>query len=146
MTSIALDMSHCCMCPHKCGVNRQQRPLGFCNLDAGLHIAKICLHKGEEPIPGSENGVCNVFFSHCNLRCQYCQNYQISQPPSAIVSEITNIDEAVSQIMEYWKIRFRFLVLFPHRVIFRTCLLLLRNCIKKTTFPRLFTIQMLMKR
>ncbi len=99
MTSIALDMSHCCMCPHKCGVNRQQRPLGFCNLDAGLHIAKICLHKGEEPIPGSENGVCNVFFSHCNLRCQYCQNYQISQPPSAIVSEITNIDEAVSQII-----------------------------------------------
>ena len=99
MLSNVLDMSHCCLCPHQCGVNRNQGQLGVCKLDAGLHIAKICLHKGEEPIEGSENGVCNVFFSHCNLRCQYCQNYQISQPQSAIVPEINDIEDAVSQII-----------------------------------------------
>ena len=99
MLSNVLDMSHCCLCPHQCGVNRNQGQLGVCKLDAGLHIAKICLHKGEEPIEGSENGVCNVFFSHCNLRCQYCQNYQISQPQSVIVSEINDIEDAVSQII-----------------------------------------------
>ncbi len=86
------------MCPHNCGANRQQEQFGFCKLDAGLHIAKICLHKGEEPIEGSENGICNVFFSHCNLRCQYCQNYQISQPQFSIVTEIKNIEDAVYQI------------------------------------------------
>lgn len=99
MSLKVLDMSHCCLCPHNCGANRLQGQLGFCKLDAGLHIAKICLHKGEEPIEGSENGVCNVFFSHCNLRCQYCQNYQISQPQSSIVTEVDNTEDAVSQII-----------------------------------------------
>ncbi|MBO7125596.1 MAG: radical SAM protein [Bacteroidales bacterium] len=80
-------------------MNRDQGRLGFCGLDAGLHIANISLHTGEEPIEGSENGVCNVFFSHCNLRCCYCQNYQISQPQSVIRKEITDYELAVNQIV-----------------------------------------------
>lgn len=43
-----------------------------------LHIASIVVHHGEEPVLGGENGVCNVFFSGCNLQCVYCQNHQIS--------------------------------------------------------------------
>ena len=93
------DMKHCTLCPHRCSINREQGELGFCRLDAGLHIANISLHKGEEPIDGSENGVCNVFFSHCNLRCVYCQNYQISQPQTVISNEITDYETAVGQII-----------------------------------------------
>lgn len=92
-------LSNCRLCPHQCSVNRNQGELGFCRLDAGLHIANISLHKGEEPIDGSENGVCNVFFSHCNLRCVYCQNYQISQPLAVIPTEITDYETAVGQIV-----------------------------------------------
>ncbi|MCQ2605558.1 MAG: 4Fe-4S cluster-binding domain-containing protein [Bacteroidales bacterium] len=92
--------SHCTLCPHNCGVDRNKGQLGFCKLDSGLHIAKICLHTGEEPIPKSENGVCNVFFSHCNLRCVYCQNYQISQPKSIVNNEITDFSVAVEQITD----------------------------------------------
>lgn len=92
-------LSNCRLCPHQCSVNRNQGELGFCRLDAGLHIANISLHKGEEPIDGSENGVCNVFFSHCNLRCVYCQNYQISQPQAVIPTEITDYETAVGQIV-----------------------------------------------
>ena len=73
--------------------------MGVCRLDAGLHIANISLHTGEEPIDGSENGVCNVFFSHCNLRCVYCQNYQISQPRAVVKHEITDYETAVNQIV-----------------------------------------------
>ena len=92
-------LSNCRLCPHQCSVNRNQGELGFCRLDTGLHIANISLHKGEEPIDGSENGVCNVFFSHCNLRCVYCQNYQISQPQAIIPTEITDYETAVGQIV-----------------------------------------------
>ncbi len=96
-------LSNCHLCPHNCYVNRERGQLGFCKLDAGLHIANISLHKGEEPIPGSENGVCNVFFSRCNLRCVYCQNYQISQPQSSISNEIIDYEVAVNQIIEILK-------------------------------------------
>jgi len=44
-----------------------------------LHIASIAIHHGEEPVIGGEKGVCNIFFSGCNLQCIYCQNYQISR-------------------------------------------------------------------
>ena len=37
------------------------------------------MHKGEEPVISGDTGICNVFFSHCNLQCVYCQNYQISR-------------------------------------------------------------------
>ena len=96
---MAISFTNCTLCPHRCSVNREQGELGFCRLNAGLHIANISLHKGEEPIDGSENGVCNVFLSHCNLRCVYCQNYQISQPQTVIPNEITDYETAVGQII-----------------------------------------------
>ena len=96
---MAISFTNCTLCPHRCSVNREQGELGFCRLNAGLHIANISLHKGEEPIDGSENGVCNVFFSHCNLRCVYCQNYQISQPQTVIPNEVTDYETAVGQII-----------------------------------------------
>ncbi len=37
------------------------------------------IHKGEEPVISGKNGICNVFFAHCNIQCIYCQNYQISR-------------------------------------------------------------------
>ena len=94
-----VSLSHCNLCPHHCFVNRECGETGVCRLDAGLHIANISLHTGEEPIDGSENGVCNVFFSHCNLRCVYCQNYQISQPRAVVKHEITDYETAVNQIV-----------------------------------------------
>ena len=96
---MAITFTNCTLCPHRCSVNREQGELGFCRLNAGLHIANISLHKGEEPIDGSENGVCNVFFSHCNLRCVYCQNHQISQPQTMIPNEVTDYETAVGQII-----------------------------------------------
>ncbi len=51
---------------------------GYCRTGTGYQIGSICLHRGEEPVISGQHGICNVFFSHCNLQCCYCQNYQIS--------------------------------------------------------------------
>jgi len=49
-------------------------------MDAGMNIASICIHRGEEPPVGGPYGICNIFFAGCNLRCIYCQNHDISKP------------------------------------------------------------------
>ncbi len=72
-------MQHCDFCPHNCGADRIAGKKGYCNLDASYHVASVTLHRGEEPAVGGAAGICNVFFSHCNMQCVYCQNYQISR-------------------------------------------------------------------
>jgi putative pyruvate formate lyase activating enzyme len=73
-------LSHCTLCPRECGVNRFERAKGYCRSDAGMNIASICIHRGEEPPISGPDGICNIFFSGCNLACIYCQNYEISRP------------------------------------------------------------------
>ncbi len=73
-------LRNCTLCPRECGVNRFKGGKGYCGIDAGLNIASICLHLGEEPAIGGREGICNIFFEGCNLRCVYCQNHEISQP------------------------------------------------------------------
>lgn len=52
--------------------------VGFCNAPNKLKIAKYMLHMWEEPIISGSSGSGAIFFSHCNLKCVYCQNEQIS--------------------------------------------------------------------
>ncbi len=84
------------MCPRQCGVDRAVST-GFCGIDHRPHIAEICVHRGEEPVLGGGRGVCNVFFSSCNLRCVFCQNYEISQQ-AVSKKEITTIADAATRI------------------------------------------------
>lgn len=72
-----LDMKHCNLCPRRCGVDRTQRA-GFCGAGDLVRIALVSLHQWEEPCLVGEKGAGTVFFSHCNLRCVYCQNHEIS--------------------------------------------------------------------
>lgn len=72
------DLSICTLCPHECGVNRYVQT-GFCNVDSNPLVSSIFPHKGEEPVISGKNGICNVFFAHCNLQCIFCQNHQISR-------------------------------------------------------------------
>jgi putative pyruvate formate lyase activating enzyme len=88
----------CNVCPHACGVNRLAGETGICGATAQQHISSICIHKGEEPIISGEKGICNVFFSHCNLACVYCQNFQISRQKKPLEQLLTT-DEVVCQII-----------------------------------------------
>ena len=69
---------NCRQCPRNCGVNRNSF-LGFCKEPRDIRIAVACLHFGEEPLITVHGGSGTIFLTGCNLRCAFCQNYQISQ-------------------------------------------------------------------
>lgn len=67
----------CNLCPRKCGVDRDKNE-GFCKAKSQIKAARAALHLWEEPPISGKNGSGTVFFSHCNLKCVFCQNYKIS--------------------------------------------------------------------
>ena len=69
----------CRVCPHACGVDRLGEGRGICKQGAQLSVSSHVIHFGEEPPLTGSNGVGNLFISSCNMRCDYCQNHQISQ-------------------------------------------------------------------
>lgn len=71
------DLENCKLCPVECGANRLQG-IGACGV-SDLHIAKYYLHPFEEPCISFRNGSGTVFFTGCNLRCVFCQNYEVSR-------------------------------------------------------------------
>mgnify|MGYP003291395065 CR=1 FL=1 len=71
-------LSSCELCPRKCHVNRNKGEKGFCAAGTKVKIARAALHMWEEPCISGENGSGTVFFSGCNMKCAYCQNYVIS--------------------------------------------------------------------
>ncbi len=71
-------LKRCALCPRKCLVDRTRGEPGFCGLGAEAVLHCATAHHGEEPPLSGSGGAGTIFFSSCNLRCLYCQNYQIS--------------------------------------------------------------------
>lgn len=71
--------SDCVQCPRSCGTDRTKGNTGFCLEDDKIRISVACLHFGEEPLITVHGGSGTIFLTGCNLRCAFCQNYQISQ-------------------------------------------------------------------
>jgi putative pyruvate formate lyase activating enzyme len=73
-------LERCRVCPRECGVNRLKNDkLGFCRSGLNPIISSVSPHHGEEPPLSGTRGSGTIFFTNCNLRCAYCQNYPISQ-------------------------------------------------------------------
>ena len=75
-------LNHCTLCPRCCGVNRNAGARGFCGAGHTVRVARTMLHAWEEPCLVGAHGAGAVFFSHCTLRCVYCQNHTISHKGS----------------------------------------------------------------
>ena len=73
-----IELNKCNLCPFECSVNRNQGKLGRCRAPKKIKIALYKLHFDEEPCISGKNGSGTIFFSDCNLKCKYCQNYKIS--------------------------------------------------------------------
>lgn len=74
-----IDSFECCtLCPRNCKVNRNKGEIGICGASNKLVVARASLHYWEEPCISGINGSGTIFFSYCNLKCVFCQNYDIS--------------------------------------------------------------------
>ncbi len=73
-------MKRCRLCPRECGVDRLAGASGFCRAPGStLVVSSFHPHYGEErPLVGT-GGSGTIFLTHCNLRCVFCQNWEISQ-------------------------------------------------------------------
>ena len=80
----------CTVCPRDCGNDRLAGVLASCASGERPIVSAHTPHFGEEPCLSGTRGAGNIFFGNCNLRCVYCQNYQISQDyPTQKVNEVT---------------------------------------------------------
>ncbi|MGQ9779374.1 MAG: radical SAM protein [Bacillota bacterium] len=71
-------LASCRLCPRACGVNRLADEKGWCGAGRLVRVARAALHHWEEPPISGTRGSGTVFFAHCNVRCLYCQNHEIS--------------------------------------------------------------------
>lgn len=88
------------MCPHNCKVNRAIREYGKCYSGYLPIVSSYTPHFGEEPVLTGSNGVGNIFFGNCNLRCTYCQNHEISQNRVQELSHETTIERLAEIMLE----------------------------------------------
>ena len=75
------SLASCTSCPRDCNVNRIENELGICTSGHLPIVSSYTPHFGEEPVLSGTNGAGNIFFGNCNLKCIYCQNFEISQNP-----------------------------------------------------------------
>ncbi|MBS1518256.1 MAG: radical SAM protein [Bacteroidetes bacterium] len=103
LTSLLAD---CRICPKDCSVNRLENRIAACYSGYLPVVSSYCVHHGEEPIlagaseSGNDNGVGNIFFGNCNLRCVYCQNYEISQNHKIEIRNEVSIERLAGMMTE----------------------------------------------
>ena len=78
LESLTEILRECRLCPRECGVNRLEGQLGYCQAGTDLMVSSAFPHFGEEPPLVGQHGSGTIFLTHCNLRCIFCQNYDIS--------------------------------------------------------------------
>lgn len=98
-------LAACDICPRECGVNRLAGEHGFCHAAEKPVVSSYCAHHGEEPPLSGTRGSGTIFFGNCNMRCVYCQNFQISQDwRSQRQNEIdvTGLAERMLSLQDVW--------------------------------------------
>ncbi|MBN2233075.1 MAG: radical SAM protein [Deltaproteobacteria bacterium] len=93
-------LAACTCCPRHCGVNRHAGETGFCGIGATARIAHTGLHFGEEPPISGRRGSGTIFFIGCNLRCVYCQNWQISQKFRPEADQAPSTGELAAEMLD----------------------------------------------
>ncbi len=88
----------CSICPRHCNVDRAVET-GYCDVPEQPKIAKAFLHMWEEPCISGTRGSGTIFFSGCNLKCVYCQNYHISQENFGKLVTLERLKEIVKELV-----------------------------------------------
>lgn len=91
-------LKNCTSCPRNCNVDRTKGELGTCQSGDQPIVSSYTPHFGEEPVLSGTKGAGNIFFGNCNLRCDYCQNFVISQNPKVEIKNTISV-ERLAEIM-----------------------------------------------
>ena len=94
------ELRKCSVCPHNCKVNRVDGKVGVCKASDKVKVALTSLHHFEEPCISGENGSGTVFFSNCNMKCKFCQNYKISDEGKGKEITIEELSEVFLDLQE----------------------------------------------
>lgn len=97
--SYSSQLSNCTCCPRQCGVDRLAGKVGWCRVPAEIWVSHAGLHHGEEPPISGTRGSGTIFFTGCNLKCVFCQNYQISQEYKPGDHKILTVDELALEML-----------------------------------------------
>ncbi len=89
----------CNICPRKCNVDRN-KIYGFCEALEDLKIARASIHMWEEPCISGCNGSGTIFFSHCNMKCIFCQNYDISTRNIGYIVSVSRFAEICLELQD----------------------------------------------
>lgn len=89
----------CRVCPRHCDIRRDRDEMGFCRTGHLPVVSAVTPHFGEEPALSGTRGAGNIFFGSCNLRCSYCQNFEISQDQSARSKNEMTHEELAQKVM-----------------------------------------------
>lgn len=93
-------LESCRICPHECKVNRVNGERGNCRSNNEVVISSVSPHFGEEaPLVGM-NGSGTIFFTNCNLSCEYCQNYSISHLGEGRVISIKDLSKCMLHLQK----------------------------------------------
>ena len=90
----------CNLCPRMCNVDRENGKLGYCGAPNDMVIARYSLHMWEEPVISGESGSGTIFFSYCNMRCCYCQNYEISEFHKGRIVSVEEFSDICLELQE----------------------------------------------
>ncbi|MCJ7531159.1 MAG: radical SAM protein, partial [Anaerolineales bacterium] len=94
-------LSDCDICARKCRVNRLEGEIGKCCVGKRAKISSSGPHLGEENPLRGWRGSGTIFFTRCNLNCQYCQNYDISQSDAGYEIEPENLAVIMVELQSY---------------------------------------------
>lgn len=91
----------CSICPRECrSVRDNEHGEGFCQMPESLFVSRAALHRWEEPCISGTRGSGTVFFSGCSLKCQYCQNFKISQENYGKMITEARLEEIFYELIE----------------------------------------------
>jgi putative pyruvate formate lyase activating enzyme len=94
-------LERCRACPRECGVNRLADATCFCRTGRHARVASAFAHPGEESCLSGRSGSGTIFFSHCNLRCVFCQNWDLSQRASGQELDARRIADLMLALEEF---------------------------------------------
>ena len=126
MWEACVRLMSCNVCPRNCKIDRTAAA-GFCGCSSVVRVARAALHFDEEPCISGTNGSGTIFFSGCNLKCVFCQNYVLTDGTLGDVFSVSRLAETMLKLQRLGAHNINLVTPTPHRDTLVDALLLAKR-------------------